>query len=141
MLTGKRFADAIANGSYRVDVHHNDKPGITFRYLNGTERYIAADGTNTEGRWRGPVDEDPTFYQIPYSSLVPQGARNVVVAGRLLDADAGAYGAARVMVNCNQTGEAAGAAMYLALDANIAVANVDSSKLREVMRRQGSIIV
>ena len=141
VLTGKRFVDAIANGSYRVDVHHNDKPGITFRYLNGTERYIAADGTSTEGRWRGPVDEDPTFYQIPYSSLVPEGARNVVVAGRLLDADAGAYGAARVMVNCNQTGEAAGAGMYLALDANISVANVDSSKLREVMRRQGSTIV
>ena len=53
---------------------------------------------------------DPTFYQIPYRCLVPQGARNVLAAGRLVDADRGAYGAVRVMVNCNQTGEAAGVA-------------------------------
>ncbi|MDR1494320.1 MAG: FAD-dependent oxidoreductase, partial [Planctomycetaceae bacterium] len=31
-LHGKRYDDAIANGSYRFDQHHQDKPGITFRY-------------------------------------------------------------------------------------------------------------
>ena len=34
----------------------------------------------------------------------------VALAGRMLDADREAYGALRVMVNCNQMGEAAGAA-------------------------------
>ena len=53
---------------------------------------------------------NPTFYQVPYRCLVPQGARNLLVAGRVLDADRGAYGAVRVMVNCNQTGQAAGVA-------------------------------
>ena len=39
LLGGVRFPDAIANGTYRVDIHHSDKPGLTFRYLNGRETY------------------------------------------------------------------------------------------------------
>ena len=143
VLNGKRFPDAIANGTYRVDIHHADKPGITFRYLDGREEYVVPNETKEVGRWRdaGTRGKDPTFYQIPYTSLVPQGAANILVAGRAIDADQGAYGAVRVMVNCNQTGEAAGTASYLALDGNTSVAEIDTSKLRETMRKQGSIII
>ena len=141
VLNGVRFPDAIANGSYRVDVHHSDKSGLTFRYLDGTEHYVRPDGPPVRGRWREPIDKDPTFYQIPYRSLVPKGATNVLAAGRLIDADRGAYGAVRVMVNCNQTGEAAGTAAYLALDSGAPVADVDTEKLRETLRAQGSLIV
>ena len=42
VLEGVRFPDAIANGSYRVDVHHSGKAGLTFRYLDGREVYAAA---------------------------------------------------------------------------------------------------
>ena len=38
-LYGRRFDDANANGSYRLDVHHQDKPGLTFYYLDGTGVY------------------------------------------------------------------------------------------------------
>ena len=31
LLSGKRFPDAVANGCYRVDIHHPDRPGVTFR--------------------------------------------------------------------------------------------------------------
>ena len=41
---------------------------------------------------------------------MPKGSVNVLCAGRMLDCDRGAYGAVRVMVNCNQMGEAAGVA-------------------------------
>jgi hypothetical protein len=37
VLHGHRFEDAIANGSYRVNIHHANGPGITFRYLDGAE--------------------------------------------------------------------------------------------------------
>jgi len=141
VLTGARFPDAIANGSYPVDVHHSSKPGITFRYLDGTERYVPPFGETVPGRWRDPVDEDPTFYQIPYRSLVPRGAENVLVAGRLIGADRGAYGAIRVMVNGNQTGEAAGVAAYLALDSGAPVADVNPDRLREVLGRRGARIL
>jgi hypothetical protein len=141
VLEGVRFPDAIANGSYRVDVHHSEKAGLTFRYLDGTERYVVPGQPAMLGRWREKRETDPTFYQIPYRSLVPQGARNVLVAGRLVDADRGAYGAIRVMVNCNQTGEAAGVACALALKDNLDVADVDPNQLRETLTQGGSLIL
>ena len=141
VLSGKCFPDAIANGTYRVDIHHADKPGVTFRYLDGTESYSAPGGMSKSGRWREKTPDNPTFYQIPYKSLVPQSATNVLVAGRIIDADQGAFGAVRVMVNCNQTGEAAGVASYLALDGNMSVSEIDTDKLRETMKNQGAIIV
>ena len=62
--------------------------------------------------WREPLDEEPTFYQIPYSAMVPRDNRypNLIVAGRMMDADEKAHAAIRVMVKMNQAGEAAGVA-------------------------------
>lgn len=141
VLEGVRFDDAIANGSYRVDVHHSDKPGLTFRYLDGREIYAVPGRPSVRGRWREERATNPTFYQMPYRCLVPRGATNVLAAGRLMDADRGAYGAVRVMVNCNQTGEATGAAAWLALSAGVEVADVDTKKLRETLRKGGSVIL
>ena len=141
VLWGRHLPDAIANGSYPVDVHHSDKPGITFRYLDGTQRYCVPGKPAEPGRWREERMESPTFYQIPYRSLVPKGTVNVLAAGRMIDAEEGAYGAIRVMVNCNQTGEAAGAAAYLALDSGTSVRDVDTDRLRATMSKHGSIII
>ncbi len=141
VLTGERFSDAIANGTYRVDVHQADGPGIIFRYLDGREEFSTSDFEHEWRRWRPETPDNPTFYQIPYRALVPRGPSNVLVAGRPLDADEGAFGALRVMVNCNQTGEAAGVASYLALNSGVSVSDVDPAKLRATMARQGSIIV
>ena len=93
------------------------------------------------GRWREKLKRDPTFYQIPYRCLVPKGSMNVLCAGRLLDADKGAYGAVRVMVNCNQTGEAAGCACALALKSGTDVSDVNTSRLRKTLSRLGAVIV
>lgn len=43
-------------------------------------------------------------------TATPAGAKNLLVPGRALDCTREAYGALRVMVNCNQMGEAAGLA-------------------------------
>ena len=141
VLGGRRFDDAIANGTYPVDIHHSSKPGITFRYLDGRQRYCLPDGKVEESRWRGDCEPSPDFYQIPYRCLVPKGARNVLVAGRLIAAARGAYGAIRVMVNCNQTGEAAGTAACLALKAGVSAAEVDAAKLREELDRNGAAVL
>jgi hypothetical protein len=141
VLSGERFPDAIANGTYRVDVHQADGPGIIFRYLDGREEFATSDFDHEWRRWRPETADNPTFYQIPYRSLVPAGAGNVVLAGRCLDADEGAFGAVRVMVNCNQTGEAAGVASYLALNGGVSVSAVDPAKLRATMAAQGAVII
>jgi hypothetical protein len=141
VLGGTRFPDAIANGTYRVDIHHSEKPGVTFRSLDGREEYVVPNGPTKVGRWRPPSAENPTFYQVPYRSLVPRGSCNVLVAGRLLDADRGAFGAVRVMVNCNQTGQAAGTAAYLALSDGLNVTDVPPTRLRALLTEQGAIVV
>ncbi|MFW5878115.1 MAG: FAD-dependent oxidoreductase [bacterium] len=141
ILRGKRFDDAIANGTYRVDIHHHDKPGVTFRYLDGTEIYLRSGYPKQEGQWREKISKDPTFYQIPYRSLVPEGSKNVIASGRMLDADKGAFGAARVMVNMNQTGEAAGVAAYIALNSDRVVGDIDAKLLRKTLKDNGSIIL
>ncbi|QYY36651.1 FAD-dependent oxidoreductase [Ruficoccus sp. ZRK36] len=142
VLHGRSFQDAIANGSYRVDIHHTDKPGITFRYLNGTEVYARPGFPSEERRWREPQAVDPTFYQIPYRCLVPQGPYdNLLAAGRFIDADEQAHAAIRVMVNMNQTGEAAGTAAALALRDGISAAAVDPAKLRTALADGGSVML
>jgi hypothetical protein len=141
LLSGHRFADAIANGTYPVDIHHSSKPGVTFRYLDGTERYAVPGRPAEKGWWRPPQEEDPTFYQIPYRSLVPKGSPNVLLAGRLVDSDRGAYGAIRVMVNCNQTGQAAGTAAWLALTDGTDVSAMEPASLRRTLSDQGAIVL
>lgn len=118
LLAGQRFPDAIAYGTYPVDIHSARGAGVTFRRL-----------------------EKAPYYQIPYSCLVPSGATNLLVAGRCLDADEGAFGAVRVMVNCNQTGQAAGVAAWLALHSGKPVADISAPKLREALKAQGAIIL
>ncbi len=142
VLYGRRFDDAIANGSYRVDIHHADGPGITFRYLDGTEVVVPERGMPERiGRWREPLPENPTFYQVPFRCLVQTRVANLVTAGRMLDADKVAFSAARVMVNTNQTGEAAGVACALAIRENSALSAVNPRQLREQLTAGGSIIL
>lgn len=142
VLLGRSFDDAIAYGSYRVDIHHQDKPGLTFKYLDGVQVYVRPGHPNEIGRWREELEQDPTFYQIPYRSLLPQGPYdNVIVAGRMMDADEEAFGGVRVMVNMNQTGEAAGVAAYLSLHRARSVREVEAADLRKELKSGGSIML
>jgi hypothetical protein len=143
LLYGIHYEDAIANGTYPSDLHHQDREGITFRYLNGEQKLSRPGKETVKSRWREPIEQDPTFYQIPYRAMVPRNSPfpNVVVAGRMIDADPIAHAAIRVMVNLNQTGEAAGTAAYLALSGSVGFADVNASRLRKLLTEGGSIII
>lgn len=112
---GARFPDAIANGSYRADMKKE----------------------NDECEKKAVLP----FYQIPFRSLVPNGSKNVIAAGRLIDVEKSIYNSLCVMVNCNQTGEAAGAAATLALDSGIEISAINTNRLRETLRKEGAIII
>lgn len=141
VLEGKRFPDAITNGSYRVDTHHQDKPGITFMYLDGRQVYSQPGMPHEESRWRDPIENDPTFYQVPLRSLIPAGYENLILAGRMLDADKTAFSAVRVMVNTNQMGEAAGVAAYVALSSGTSIQKLDAGEVRSQLARGGSVVI
>ncbi|MBQ2676946.1 MAG: FAD-dependent oxidoreductase [Clostridia bacterium] len=140
LLYGTRFPDAVANSTYRVDVH-DDNHGIKFKYLDGTTEEWTDRVTVKFGRWREPVENDPKFYQIPFKVMVQQKYHNFIMAGRMINADETAFGAVRVMVNLNQLGEAAGVAAAICVDENIAVHQVDAAKLRQTLKNGGSIML
>lgn len=142
VLYGKRFDDAIANGSYRIDIHHQDKAGLTFKYLDGQQVYVRPGYPKEVSRWREPTNTNPVFYQIPYRSMLPAGPYpNLILAGRMLDADDEAFGGVRVMVNMNQLGEAAGVAAYMGLNQSRGFAQLDTAELRRNLAAGGSIII
>ena len=138
VLEGHHFHDAIANGTYRVDIHHHDRTGITFRYLDGREEFARSGFPREKRRWKPEGAEYARYYQIPYRSLVPREIPNLILAGRTLDADRGAFAAARVMVNCNQMGEAAGVAATLILEQNRSYADLDPTQIRRLLVEGGS---
>ncbi len=143
VLHGRKFEDGIANGAYPVD-HNTIDPtkGYILRYLNGIEKIHSFEDHSVEiRRWREETENNPTYYQIPYRSLVPGKFPNLLVCGRALDADKGAFGAVRVMTILNQTGEAAGTAAYLALAGEKPVTEIETGKLKKVLKEGGSIIL
>lgn len=146
LLSGTRYPDAVLNGTYPSDVHHGDRDnmGITFWYLDGMRRTVYGKGTRVEtGSWReenGLSGEPAAYYQVPFSILVQKYFENIIPAGRMVNADSGAFGALRVMVNLNQLGEAAGCAAAEALDTGKAVYELDGTAVRALLRKGGSAL-
>jgi hypothetical protein len=124
-----------------VDIHHHDKPGITLRYLDGSEVYSCPGRKKELSRWREPSAQNPTFYQVPLPSLVPGTHPNLILAGRMMDADPIAHAGVRVMVNINQTGEAAGVAAWLSLQTGTPISDLNADDVRATLSQGGSIII
>lgn len=144
LLTGRLFDDAILHGTYCLDVHHQHDNGITFKYLNGMVKTCYGKGDNTiYSNWReeqGLTDEPAHFYSLPFRTLVQHKVPNLIQAGRMVNADASSFGALRVMVNCNQMGEAAGVAAALSLQNNQAVWDLSGVAVRETLNKGGSLL-
>ncbi len=117
VISCKRFPDAIANGTYPIDVHDPKNGKFHFTSLKGD------------------------FYQIPLSCLVNDEAPNVVLAGRSVSADRAAFGGIRVMVNLNQTGEAAGVTAATAAETGAPVAGVPADVVRKRLADLGAIVI
>lgn len=142
LLLGKRYPTAVLNGTYRVDIHHSDSKGITFKDLDGTISTFYGKNTKKEfGNWRtqeGITGEPAKYYQLPFNALIEEKYENFIMAGRMLHADEGAFGALRVMVNLNQLGEAAGVAAYTAINSGIPVQNIDRLNVCKTLKAGGS---
>ena len=81
------------------------------------------------------------FYQIPLSTMISTRAPNTVLAGRIISADRSAYGAVRVMVNLNQTGEAAGVTAALAASEVVGIPDVKADAVRKKLAQLGAIVI
>ena len=140
LLSGKKFDDAIANGSYPIDIHHSKGGGITFYRLSGMKEVVEADTKRVRTRWL-PEGKILNYYQIPFRCLIPSKINNLLVTGRCISVDKTAFGATRVMVNCNQTGQAAGVAAALAVKNKTKIAKLDINLIRNKLKKQGAVII
>lgn len=139
ILQGQPFADSVAQGTYPVDIHSAE--GTVLRYLDGREEVIGRNGSHLWRRWQPDDAPVPACYHIPYRTLLPLEADNLLVAGRLLDADREAFGGVRVMVNMNQTGEAAGVAAALAHRTGATFPRLDPALIRAELNAGGSLLL
>jgi len=102
------------------------------------EKHVAG---NVVWEWP-PIPESCGYNQLPYRMLLPRRTTtnrvsNLLVAGRCASMTHDGQSAARVTGACFVMGEAAGTAAALALEANISVHDIETSKLQEALTRQG----
>ncbi len=77
-------------------------------------------------------------YYTPYRALLPKGIDNLIVAGRHYSVDSDAQKMSREIPPCMSQGEAAGVAVSLALNGDVALRDVDPIAIQKQMRAQGA---
>jgi len=113
IIEAKKFEDAIATGTYRVEIWEPDGQGVSFHHVIGT------------------------WYTIPYRSLLPKGLDNVLVAGSCISGQMIAMAAWAIMPVCFKTGQAAGTAASMCIKENTRPRDISVAELQRVLRQDG----
>ncbi len=115
VMSGKDFEDSIGCGGHHIDTD------------------TAPDDVRAMGmvHWR---------YHIPYSIMLPEKVKNLLVAGRAVSATKLASGTLRVSVSCMQMGEAAGVAAAMAAKDGISPDEIDVQAMRKILIDGGAIV-
>ena len=113
VLAARKFDDAVARGAYPIDIHNPEGPGTILRRVP-------------------PGDA----YDIPLRCLLPQGAENLVVAGRCISGTHEAHSSYRVMPISMATGHAAGVCAALAARLGRTPRDVPTAEVQHELLRQ-----
>lgn len=112
-----KFEDSVAACNYDIDIHNPEG--------SGTSHYYFPEGE---------------YYTIPYRSLIPKNATNMLVAGRCISSDHGAQASYRIMPPVCCIGEAAGVAAGLAVKHKVSVREVDVKELQSTLKENGAFL-
>jgi hypothetical protein len=115
ILEARKFDDAVARGSYPVDIHNPTGKGTLLRRLPPGEAY-----------------------DIPLRCLVPQGVEGLLVAGRAISGTHEALSSYRVMPISMATGQAAGVCAALAARSGRSPRQIPAAEIQAVLRGQGA---
>lgn len=110
-LEGNRFEDSIAADASALDIHDPKGADVDFRGMRP--------------------------YEIPYRCLLPKGVEQLLVAGRCISADHDAHARSRNMPACMATGQAAGVAAAVAIDAGTTVRQAPVARIQAALRALG----
>lgn len=117
LYSQRKFDDMFCQSNYPIDVH-------------GKAHNCSFDGIEK--------DEARPWYDIPYRSIVVKGVDNLLVAGRCLGAEFIVQSSLRVQHSVRSSGEAAGIAACMAIDAGVPAREIDGKKVREAMISLGA---
>ena len=112
-----RFEDAIAAGNYDIDIHNPEGSGTSHYYFPA-------------GAW----------YTIPYRSLQPKKADNLLVAGRCISSTHEAQASYRIMPIVTTLGQAAGTAAAIAARHGTGVKKISVRELQDTLVENGAFI-
>jgi FAD dependent oxidoreductase len=115
LLSARKFDDAVARGTYPIDIHNPQGKGTILQRLPPGEAY-----------------------DIPLRCLQPQGVDNLLVAGRCISGTHEAHSSYRVMPIAMATGQAAGVCAALASRQMTSPKAVAPADVQQELRRQGA---
>jgi len=142
---GRKFEDAIARGSWWIDIHcplGNTWPVhlCTVECPKGADcPYWASEHAHMRSR-SALYPPKGDWYDIPYRSLVSVGVPNLLASGRCISATHEGMAGARVMGTCVAIGQAAGTAAALAVAGGVDPAAVDVRALQDTLRADGALV-
>ena len=105
-----KFYDSIALGNYDIDIHNPLGSGTSHYYFKSGE-----------------------YYTIPYRSLIPKGAKNLLVSGRCISVDHQAQASIRILPIVTCLGQAAGLAAAIAHNTKNDVKNININTLHNLL--------
>ena len=115
VMTARKFPDAIARGSYPIDIHNPKGSGTVLQNLPPGEAY-----------------------DIPLRCLLPLDVDRLLVAGRCISGTHEAHSSYRVTPIAMATGQAAGVCAALAAQSGKAPREVDPTRVRQELLAQGA---
>lgn len=118
ILSARKFDDAIAHGTYPIDIHNPAGRGTILK--------------------RVPPGE---AYDIPLRCLIPEAPDSLLVAGRCISGTHEALSSYRVMPISMATGQAAGVCAALSARNAVPAHRIDPDDVRAELRRQGAILL
>lgn len=117
VITGRKFEDGIACGSYAIDIHNPSGTGTKMVYL-----------------------DEGIYYHIPYRCIIPDNIDNLIVASRCISSTHEAHSSMRVMPTVWAIGQAGGTAAALSVKDGIKPADIDVAKLVTTLKKQKQFI-
>jgi hypothetical protein len=114
VVAGRKRHDGICRVPWPIELHSGERPKL---------------------HWL--LDD---YYEVPYSTLVPERGENIIVAGRCLSATHEALASARVTAQCFEYGHAAAVAAVMSLGDGTAFRKISGEAVRAVMASNGSAL-
>lgn len=117
VASGTKFEDRIATYAFGMDVHPRN--------------------AQMKGNFKIEI---ANVYYVPYRAMLPVGCDNLLVAGKTVSCASQAAGGIRVMPCAMAIGQAAGAAVAIALRDKVALDKVPTETLQTLLREHGAIL-